>query len=44
MTANSLDWPAMALGSVGADFEVISPPELTAHLREWGERFVRATS
>lgn len=44
MTANSLDWPAMALGSVGADFEVIGPPELTAHLREWGERFVRATS
>jgi predicted DNA-binding transcriptional regulator YafY len=44
MTAHSLNWPAMALGSVGADFEVIGPPELAAHLREWGERFVRSTS
>ncbi|MHA6794739.1 helix-turn-helix transcriptional regulator [Pseudonocardia bannensis] len=44
MTTDSLDWPAMALGSVGADFEVLSPPELVAHIREWAGRFSRATA
>ncbi|WP_024794470.1 helix-turn-helix transcriptional regulator [Tomitella biformata] len=44
MTAENLDWPAMALGSVGADFHVRSPPELIAHLREWSERFGRAVA
>jgi predicted DNA-binding transcriptional regulator YafY len=42
MTADSLDWPTMALGAVGADFEVISPPELADHVRDWGRRFSRA--
>lgn len=42
MTTHSLDWPAMALGSVGAEFEVIGPPELTELLREWSGRFARA--
>jgi predicted DNA-binding transcriptional regulator YafY len=42
MTADSLDWPTMALGAVGADFEVVSPPELTGHIRDWGRRFSRA--
>lgn len=44
MTAESLDWPAMALGTVGADFAVLSPPELTAHLKEWAGRFLRRQS
>jgi len=44
MTSDSLDWPAMALGVVGADFEVIAPPELLAHLHEWSRRFGRATA
>jgi predicted DNA-binding transcriptional regulator YafY len=44
MTADSLDWPAMALGMIGAEFEVLSPAELTDHVREWGSRFGRATS
>jgi predicted DNA-binding transcriptional regulator YafY len=43
MSTDTLDWPAMGLGSVGADFEVRCPPELTDLLREWGERFGRAT-
>jgi predicted DNA-binding transcriptional regulator YafY len=43
MTADSLNWPALALGSVGAEFEVVGPPELTEHVREWGARFSRAT-
>jgi len=42
MTADSLDWPTMALGAVGADFEVVSPPELADHVRDWGSRFSRA--
>ena len=28
MTADSLDWPVLALGAAGASFQVISPPEL----------------
>ncbi|MGH3885607.1 MAG: WYL domain-containing protein [Pseudonocardiaceae bacterium] len=44
MTADSLDWPTMALGAVAADFEVLSPPELVDHIREWGDRFSRATA
>lgn len=44
MTSDSLDWPAMALGAVGADFEVLSPPELLDHVRDWAHRFSRATA
>lgn len=43
MATDDLDWPLLALGSCGAEFEVRSPPELTAKLREWGERFLRAS-
>jgi predicted DNA-binding transcriptional regulator YafY len=43
MTVDSLDWPALALGTVGAEFEVIQPPELVNYLREWSARFNRAT-
>lgn len=42
MTTDSLDWPAMALGAVGADFQVISPLALLDHVRDWGRRFSRA--
>jgi predicted DNA-binding transcriptional regulator YafY len=44
MTADMLDWPTLALGAVGADFEVLGPPELVEHIREWGVRFSRAAS
>jgi len=40
--STSLDWPTQALGNVGADFEVLGPPEFAEHLRDWGTRFVRA--
>jgi predicted DNA-binding transcriptional regulator YafY len=43
MTSNQLDWPAMALGSLGAEFEVLSPPGLVEHLRGLAARFIRAT-
>jgi predicted DNA-binding transcriptional regulator YafY len=41
---DSLDWPTMALGTLGADFVVLSPPELADQVREWGGRFTRAGS
>ena len=44
MTSTSPDWPTQALGNIGADFEVLEPPEFTAHLHEWDTRFVRAGS
>jgi len=43
MDSDSLEWPAMALGSLGADFRVVSPPGFTALLAAWGERFTRCT-
>jgi predicted DNA-binding transcriptional regulator YafY len=39
MTADSLDWPTMALGAVGAEFQVVSPPELLDRVSDWGRRF-----
>lgn len=42
MTADSLDWPTMALGAVGADFHVVSPPELLDRVHDWGRRFSQA--
>ncbi|MEV4597178.1 YafY family protein [Amycolatopsis sp. NPDC049253] len=42
MTADSLDWAALALGVVGADFHVVTPPELRERVHEWGARFSRA--
>ncbi len=42
MTADSLDWPTMALGAVGAEFQVISPPELLHQVHDWGRRFSQA--
>jgi hypothetical protein len=43
MRTDSLDWAALAVGAAGAEFTVVTPEELGAHLRGWGERFVRAT-
>jgi predicted DNA-binding transcriptional regulator YafY len=42
MTGDSLDWPAAALGMAGADFQVVSPPELLDRVRDWGRRFGQA--
>jgi predicted DNA-binding transcriptional regulator YafY len=44
MTADTLDWPTMALGMVGAEFTVLSPPELAGHLRDWADRFSRGAA
>ena len=42
MTTDSLDWPTMALGVIGADFRVLGPPELLDQVHEWAARFHRA--
>jgi predicted DNA-binding transcriptional regulator YafY len=44
MTADQLEWPMMLLGSLGAEFEVISPPELLDGIRDWARRFTRAAA
>jgi predicted DNA-binding transcriptional regulator YafY len=42
MSADALEWPLMGLGLMGAEFSVVSPPELVDRLRDWGARFTRA--
>ena len=42
MTGDSLDWPTLALGALGAEFRVIEPAEMVDQLREWAARFDRA--
>jgi len=43
MLADQLEWLAMTLGFVGAEFWVLGPPEFAAYVRDWGTRFTRAT-
>jgi predicted DNA-binding transcriptional regulator YafY len=42
LTADSLEWPILALGAVEADFHVVTPPELRTRLHSWAARFARA--
>ncbi|MPZ88265.1 MAG: WYL domain-containing protein [Nitriliruptorales bacterium] len=44
MSVDTLDWPALVLGAIGADFDVVQPPELRDYLRATGLLFVRATA
>ena len=39
---DNLDWPVIALGMAGADFQVLYPPELAERIGDWGARFTRA--
>jgi predicted DNA-binding transcriptional regulator YafY len=41
MHVDDLSWPVMVLGTLGADFEVESPPELHDRLRAAGELLLR---
>jgi predicted DNA-binding transcriptional regulator YafY len=43
-SADSLDWATLALGTAGADFQVIAPPELRDAVSDWSRRFARAVS
>jgi predicted DNA-binding transcriptional regulator YafY len=41
----SPDWPVIALGMLGADFQVLSgPPGLADRVRDWGTRFMKAVT
>ena len=42
MVSDTMDWPMIALGMAGADFEVLAPPELVGRIQDWGDRFSRA--
>jgi predicted DNA-binding transcriptional regulator YafY len=42
MTPDTLEWAVIALGVTGADFQVLSPPELAERVADWGARFSRA--
>jgi predicted DNA-binding transcriptional regulator YafY len=42
METDALDGPLFTLGSLGADFTVISPPELKTLVADWAARFSRA--
>lgn len=44
MSVDDLEWPAMVVASVGADFEVESPTELADYVRDVGARFTRAAT
>ena len=44
MRADHLEWAAAALGMLGADFQVVSPPELVDLIRDWSARFSRSSS
>lgn len=44
MTADQFEWPAMALGSLGAEFRVLEPVDFRVYLRDWAVRFERATA
>jgi predicted DNA-binding transcriptional regulator YafY len=39
MTADSLEWPVMALVMADAEFRVLGPPEFADRVRDWGRRF-----
>jgi predicted DNA-binding transcriptional regulator YafY len=41
---DNLDWPMIALGLGGADFQVIDPPELAERVCDWATRFSRAAA
>jgi predicted DNA-binding transcriptional regulator YafY len=44
MNVESLDWPALVAGAVGAEFTVVAPPELRELVGEWADRFRRAAA
>jgi predicted DNA-binding transcriptional regulator YafY len=42
MATDALDWAALVLGAVRAEFTVVAPDELRALVGEWSARFARA--
>jgi predicted DNA-binding transcriptional regulator YafY len=44
MAVDNLEWPAAVLGMVGADFEIVGPPELRHVVGQIGARLVAAST
>jgi predicted DNA-binding transcriptional regulator YafY len=44
METDVLDWAALVLGAVRAEFTVTAPAELREQLEEWAQRFSRAVT
>ncbi|MCZ2826775.1 MULTISPECIES: helix-turn-helix transcriptional regulator [unclassified Modestobacter] len=44
LETDDLDWPALVLGAVRAEFTVVAPEELRVRLAEWSQRFARAVA
>ncbi len=44
MKTPDTDWVMIALGLTGADFRIVSPPEMAEKVASWGARFRRASS
>lgn len=42
METDALEGPLFTLGSIGAEFTVLAPPELARLATDWGDRFARA--
>jgi predicted DNA-binding transcriptional regulator YafY len=42
METVALDGPLFILGAIGAEFTVVTPPELARLAADWGDRYVRA--
>jgi predicted DNA-binding transcriptional regulator YafY len=40
MKVDSFEWPALIIGSVGADFDVVQPPEFGDYLHRMGQLFL----
>jgi predicted DNA-binding transcriptional regulator YafY len=41
MSVDTFEWPAFALGVVGAEFTVLGPPAMIDYTRDWAARFAR---
>jgi hypothetical protein len=41
MKADSFEWPALVIGSVGADFDIVQPAEFSDYLHRMGQLFLR---
>ena len=42
MSAEAVEWPAMALAGLGAPFRIVGPPELRTFMADAGRRFLAA--
>ena len=44
LQVDAFDWPVLILAAVGAEFDVINPPEFRHYLRDVGRLFLRGAT